>query len=253
MRVSVILPTYNEAANIAALIAQIIERISPEWDYEIIVVDDSSPDGTYRVVEDAFGENEKVRAILRTSDRGLAKSIRAGIEASTGDQLVVMDTDFTHDPGEIPKMLHVSKVYDIVSGSRFCPGGDMGSYRHYVCSLIYNWFVRIVLNTQIQDNLGGFFTISRPCLAALPFDKIFFGYGDYYFRLLHYAQKAGLSIVEIPAYYNTRTKGASKSRFWKLLFDYTVALLKLKHTARRDEREGGEVGWQRLEKRKSAD
>jgi len=250
MKVSVILPTYNEAANIVGLVEKIIENIPQEWDREIIVVDDNSPDGTYQVVASTFESNPAVVAVLRSEDRGLAKSIRAGVERSNGDQIVVMDTDFTHDPFEIPKMLHVSKVYDIVSGSRFCPGGDMGSYRHYLCSLIYNWFVRIVLHTQIQDNLGGFFTITRHCLAVLPFDKIFFGYGDYYFRLLHYAQRAGMSIIEVPAYYNTRQKGSSKSRFWKLLLDYTAALVKLKLDTRREEKAAVETGWQRLAKRK---
>ena len=248
MKVSVILPTYNEASNIVALVEKIIQNIPPEWDREVIVVDDDSPDGTYRVVREALEANPSVVALRRTEDRGLARSIRAGIERSSGDQILVMDTDFTHDPLEIPKMLHVSKVYDIVSGSRFCPGGDMGSYRHYLCSLIYNWFVRIVLHTQIQDNLGGFFTISRQCLAVLPSDKIFFGYGDYYFRLLHYAQRSGMSIIEVPAYYDTRQKGSSKSKFWKLLFEYTAALLKLKADAHREEKAEFDTGWQRLAK-----
>lgn len=144
-------------------------------------------------------------------------------------------------------MLHVARVYDIVSGSRFCPGGDMGSFSHYLCSLVYNWFVRVLLQTQIQDNLGGFFTISRPCLGRLPFDKIFFGYGDYFFRLLHYAQREGMSIVEIPAFYNTRQKGASKSRFVKLLFQYTAALVRLKWSTMRERKPSG-PGWQRLVK-----
>ncbi len=252
MKVSVILPTYNEVANIVPLVRRTAEVIPPEWEREIIVVDDNSPDGTFRAVQEAFAGDPTVVPILRTTDHGLGKSIRAGIERATGDQLLVMDTDFTHDPAEIPKMLHVSKVYDIVSGSRFCPGGDMGSFSHYARSLIYNWFVRIILHTQIQDNLGGYFTISRECMNLLPFDDIFFGYGDYYFRLLHYAQRAGMSIVEIPAFYNTRQKGSSKSRFWKLLIDYTIALLALRLKAWRDRHPKAEGGWQRLGKHPKA-
>ncbi|EKD64495.1 MAG: Dolichyl-phosphate beta-D-mannosyltransferase, partial [uncultured bacterium] len=166
--------------------------------------------------------------ILRLSDRGFAKSIRTGIENAHGDQIIVMDTDFTHAPSDIPKLLHVSQVFDIVSGSRFCSGGRMQDVQHYLASMAYNWFIRLLLRTQIQDNLGGFFTINRKKLLDLPCDKIFFGYGDYFFRFLFFARKAGLSFVEIPSIYAVRSTGKSKSDFFKMLFSYTIAVLKLK-------------------------
>jgi dolichol-phosphate mannosyltransferase len=228
VKISVVLPTYNESANIVRLVQAIISRMPREHDYEIIVVDDNSPDGTSQTVRDAFVANSAVMTLLRTSDRGLANSIRAGIEKARGDQLVVMDSDFTHDPDEIPKMLRVGEVYDIVSGSRFCAGGRMQDTPHYIASLVYNWLIRLVLRTQIQDNLGGFFTMSRQKLLRLPLDAIFFGYGDYFFRLLHFAQAQGFTVVEIPAQYASRHSGTSKSNFFKLLLSYTQALLRLK-------------------------
>lgn len=228
MKVSVILPTYNEAGNIVELVECVERHIPPDWDREIVVVDDNSPDQTYRVVCEAFKTDAAVVPILRTSDRGLAKAIRAGIAKSSGERILVMDTDFTHDPAEIPRILHVALVYDIVSGSRFCAGGRMQDTHHYLASLVYNWLIRLVLRTQVQDNLGGFFVIDRPKLEVLPFDRIFFGYGDYYFRLLHYAQRYGLSIVEVPTYYGSRHAGTSKSNFTRLLFSYTRALLALR-------------------------
>lgn len=154
MKLSVILPTYNEAENIVELINTIIRNIPSYCGYEIIVVDDNSPDGTYLAVQDSFKDNEAIIALLRTTERGLAKSIRAGIERARGDQVLVMDTDFTHDPIEVRKMLHVGQVYDIVSASRFCQGGNMQDTQHYLASLVYNWMLRIILRTQIQDNLG---------------------------------------------------------------------------------------------------
>jgi dolichol-phosphate mannosyltransferase len=237
MRVSVILPTYNESHNIAELVSAIIREAElVGWDPEVIVVDDNSPDGTYQTVKDAFVDNPAVIPVLRTKDRGLARSIRAGIEMAHGDKVLIMDSDFTHDPSEIPKMLHVSEVYDIVSGSRFCPGGNMQNRRHYIASFLYNFFVRLVLNTQVQDNLGGFFIISRNKLQTLPQDRIFFGYGDYFFRLLHYAQKNRIPIVEVPAVYSRRRLGSSKSNFLRLLFSYTKAVVQLR-------REAGPVQW----------
>ena len=110
---------------------------------------------------------------------------------------------------------------------------------HYVASLLYNWLMRVVLRTQIQDNLGGFFTISKQKMESVPFDLIFFGYGDYFFRLLHYAQKRGMTVVEVPAQYRVRHKGKSKSNFMKLLFSYTHALLKLKIESAREDNSRG--------------
>jgi dolichol-phosphate mannosyltransferase len=228
MKISIILPTYNEYGNIVTLITEIMRNVPITWDYEIIVVDDASPDHTYALVKDKFKDNSGVIAVLRTSDKGLAKSIRTGLELATGSKVVVMDTDFTHDPIEITKMIAFSKYYDIVSASRFCSGGSMQSVRHYLASYIYNLFVRLILRTQIQDNLGGYFIIDKEKLNLLPFDSIFIGYGEYYFHLLHYAQIFGLSIVEIPAYYRSRESGNSKSSFLKMLFSYTNALLRLK-------------------------
>ena len=228
MHLSVILPTFNEANNIITLIEAIMAQIPQGIEYEIILVDDNSPDGTYALAQRTFGNHPQVRTMLRTADRGLANSIRAGIETSHGKHIIIMDTDFTHNPKEIPNLLHIAKLYDIVSGSRFCPGGLMQNTSHYLCSLAFNWLVRIVLRTQIQDNTGGFFIIRREKLFSLPIDNIFFGYGDYYFRLLHYAQKKNLSIVEIPAKYLARSKGQSKSNFFRMFFDYTMAMLRMK-------------------------
>lgn len=228
MKVSVILPTFNEVGNIVNLVREILKNMPEKWVPEIIVVDDNSPDGTYEKVKIAFKSDRRIVPILRVKDKGFAKSIREGIDCATGDQIMVMDTDFTHDPTEIPKMLHVSLVYDLVSGSRFCPGGNMGSKRHYIASLLFNWIIRVILRTQIQDNLGGFFTLPKSELKKLPLDKIFYGYGEYYFRLLHYAQRAKLSIVETPSYYHDRHSGSSKSNFLSMLFIYSRALIKLR-------------------------
>jgi len=228
VKVSIVLPTYNESSNIVDLVEQIIKQTPSPWELEIIVVDDNSPDGTFDTIKDAYAQDQRIIAFLRKEDPGLAKSIRAGIEKATGEQVLVMDTDFTHDPVEIPKMLHLGKMYDVVSGSRFCAGGSMEDQPHYLASLFYNWFIRIILRTQIQDNLGGFFTISRKKLCLLPYDDIFFGYGDYFFRLLNYSQKKRYTVIEIPTHYCTRSKGTSKSNFHRLLCSYSKAIFKFR-------------------------
>ena len=238
MKVSIILPTYNEEKNIVGLIHSVIENIPAERDYEIIVVDDNSPDGTYAAVANAFRDNSHVIPILRTSDPGLAASILDGIKRARGEQIVVMDSDFTHDPAEIPRLLHVGEIYDIVSGSRFCAGGRMVNTAHYIASMIYNWLLRLVLGTQVQDNLGGYFAAKKLDIMSLPVERIFFGYGDYFFRLLHFAQLNKLSIVEVPAQYMMRSRGASKSNYLKMIYTYTSAALRLKYDIYRLEKGG---------------
>ena len=235
--VSIILPTYNEANNIVPLIEEIKKNHLAGWRFNIIVVDDNSPDGTFNLVRDNYSKDKYVNSILRKEDPGLAKSIYEGILRAKDEKILVMDTDFTHDPKEIPNLLHICQIYDIVSGSRFAPGGNMSSRRHYIASWMYNILLRIIIRTQVQDNLGGFFVIDRLKLLKLPMNKIFFGYGDYYFRLLHYAQIFGLSIIEIPAFYAARTDGESKSNFFKMFFSYSKAILEFKNDIKKINRD----------------
>jgi len=227
VKISVILPTYNEGRNIVSLVGEIGRSIPASWDWEIIVVDDNSPDQTYATVVDQFKDDTRIKAVLRQTRRGLAYSIRTGLEQATGDYVLVMDTDFTHRPDEIPLMLHLITEVDLVSGSRFCAGGRMDDTAHYIASFVYNLLIRLVIRTQIQDNLGGFWASRTALIRTLPWDEIFYGYGDYYFRLLHYLQQAGAKIVELPSRYCERTAGRSKSNFIRLLFDYSAQVIAL--------------------------
>ena len=117
MKVSVILPTYNEAKNIISLIKKIQKTTRKNKKLEIVVVDDNSPDRTYFIVKNYYSKRKSVRCLLRTKNRGLANSIRDGINHASGEAVIVMDSDSTHDPKEIPKMLHCLEKYDLISGS----------------------------------------------------------------------------------------------------------------------------------------
>lgn len=232
--VSIILPTYNESQNIVPLVRDIIAAMPDAWRFEVLVVDDNSPDGTFGHARDTFANEERVRVILRTTDRGFAKSIRHGIEDARYAQVVVMDSDQTHDPVEIARLLHVAQIYDIVTGSRFCAGGRMVDTTHYLFSMTFNWTLRLLLRTQIQDNLGGYFTARRDALLALPMDRIFQGYGEYFFRLLFFSQRAGMSIVELPANYRLRETGKSKSNWGRMIATYRSAAIALRFSSWRE-------------------
>ena len=224
--VSVILPTYNEAGNIGDLVAEIRSHLGKSGlDYEVLVVDDNSPDGTAEVVRSRFGELPDVKLMVRTHGRGLASAIRYGIENSRGQAVVVMDTDFNHPPAMLPQMVELLKYYDVVIGSRFVMRGGMEETERYLLSYLYNFGIRMVLRTQIQDNLSGFFTIRRDCLYKMSFDRIFYGYGDYFIRLLLAAWRHNMRLLEVPVFYELRRHGQSKTNFVNVFKQYTRAVL----------------------------
>lgn len=231
--VSVILPTYRERDNIVPLIEAIEEHLDPlGLALEIIVVDDNSPDGTAQVVSERFGADSRVRLSVRKDERGLATAILHGLRQATGDVVVVMDTDFNHDPAMLPQMVKFLEYYDIVIGSRFTMGGGMEDQGRYYASFLYNLFIRLVLRTQVQDNLSGFFAMMRHKLFQLDVDAIFQGYGEYFMRLLFLAWAAHLTLLEVPVFYQLRRHGESKSRFGQMVCNYTLAALRMRFSGR---------------------
>lgn len=229
MNVSVILPTYDERENIVPLIEAIQKALEEEGlSYEILVVDDDSPDGTALAVRERFGDDLRIRLFVRTEERGLATAIAHGILRAEGDTVAVMDTDFNHDPRLLPRMVRFLDYYDIIIGSRFTMGGGMEERWRYLASFCFNFFVRLILRTQIQDNLCGFFTMRRDKLLALDIERIFRGYGEYFMHLLFLAWKKGYDMLEIPVFYRARTYGHSKSRFFHMLFGYSLAALRIR-------------------------
>jgi len=230
--ISVVLPTYNEKGNIVELINEIIKNIKLlGMNYEILVVDDNSPDGTASFVMQEFNNDINVKTIVRSNEKGLASAIKKGITESTGTIVIVMDTDFNHDPKLIPQMIRFLDYYDLIIGSRFTMGGDMYSRFRYYCSFIYNLIIRVILHTQIQDNLSGFFSIKKDKLIQLDYSQIFWGYGDYFFRLLFYSERLKFNILAVPVIYKQRKYGQSKTSFARTLFKYTkeVICLRLKY------------------------
>jgi dolichol-phosphate mannosyltransferase len=235
--VSIILPTYNERENICDLIDAIDKILSStDLGYEVLVVDDSSPDGTADLVRERYqlendrSANGRVKLFVRTTDKGLAKAIRYGLQRAAGRTLVVMDTDFNHDPAMIPQMVDFLRYYDLVIGSRFVMRGGMEDHMRYRLSLFYNLFIRLLFQTQIQDNLSGFFAVRQQNFLQLQpkFDRIFYGYGDYFIRLLLMAWRSNWKILEVPVFYILRRHGESKTGFWDVFKEYTAAVIKLR-------------------------
>lgn len=229
MKVSVILPTYNEAKNIVPLVQAIEGHLSAaNLEYELVVVDDNSPDGTAKVVQERAQSDAQIKLYVRTKERGLATAVKHGLLHADGEVVVVMDTDFSHDPKMLSQMVRFLEYYDIVIGSRFVMGGGMEDKLRCFFSFLYNVFVRLVLRTPVQDNLSGFFSMGRDKLMQMGLDNIFKGYGEYFVRLLFLARCRGYSMLEVPVFCVRRPYGQSKSRLVKMLVDYTRTLCDLK-------------------------
>jgi dolichol-phosphate mannosyltransferase len=239
--VSIILPTYNERDNILDLVNRIIRTLEGSVNYELIIVDDDSPDGTAEAVKRELAARENIQLHVRNNERGLATAVRKGIELSSGSVIVVMDTDFNHDPKYIPQFLNLMQFYDVVVGSRFLYGGGMYSRWRYYASMLYNGFIRIFLGIPITDKLSGFFAMRRESLQEIDCDRIFYGYGDYFIRFLATVVNLKLRILEIPVFYDNRRSGETKTKFLKEFLRYTASVMKIR------------FGWKPASRRESPD
>lgn len=222
IKASIILPTYNEAGNIIKLVESIRQSLREERiSHEIIVVDDDSPDKTGLLAQKYFSKIPEVRVITRKKDKGLATAIRTGIEHSVGEIISVMDTDFNHEPELVPRLIKKCEKYDFVVGSRFVKGGGMANKKRELLSRLFNMFlVRPIIGSPLHDNLSGFFAIRTNALDKIDFDRVFYGYGDYFIRLIYLSKKQGSTFAELPSFYNERQYGSSKSQFINMFRDY---------------------------------
>ena len=230
MKTSIILPTYNEGESIIELIEVLSLLLEKNgMDFEIIVVDDDSPDGTGQLVKDRYPGSKNITCIVRKDKRGLATAIRMGILNASGDVIVLMDTDFNHDPERVPGMIELLSKCDIVVGSRYTAGGGMlGPQYRYWGSYLFNLFIRMTIGLETADNLSGFTIFKKDILKNFDINKIFYGYGDYFIRFLHRARQLNLKVIETPVFYKLRYAGKSKTNFFIHSLEYVLAVIKIK-------------------------
>lgn len=227
--ISIIIPTYNERDNIIALVNNIGKNLlKTKNKFEIIIVDDDSPDGTYIEAFENFQKNNNIRLFLRKNEHELGTAILFGIKKAKGNIIVGMDADFNHPPEALIRLINELKNYDLVIGSRFIKGGGMEDKIRYIFTYIFNLFLRHILRFPTMDNMSGFYAINKKKLIKLPIDKIYQGYGEYHLRLVYIAYKFRLKIKEIPVFYQKRLRGESKSSFLKMFFRYLLVSFDLK-------------------------
>ncbi len=214
--VSVIMPTLNEAGNIASLIQCTVDEIQKAGikEIEIIVVDDDSLDRTWEVASRVACPPARVEVIRRMENHGLTVSLADGIQAASHDVIVWMDCDFSHPPEYIPQMLYMlGQGFDVAVNSRYVLGGAEeragkgGTIQRFLSTLL-SWSARFFLYPSFADYTSGFVAVRKEVLQAIPLRG---DYGEYFVDFIFRAMYKKYRVCEMPFSAAARKSGESKT------------------------------------------
>jgi len=209
----VVVPTYNESANVRRLVERVL-ALGPE--YEVLVVDDSSPDGTGEIVAGMAAREPRVHLLSRYAKMGIASAYTTGFRKalSLGAGLVYqMDSDFSHDPDDLRRLGAVANSHSVVIGSRYVTGGSTPGWplRRIVMSRVANRAARSLIGIPVRDATGGFKCWSRAVLESLPLDSVHSTGFAFQLEMNYLAWQSGFSLVEVPITFEDRKAGQSKA------------------------------------------
>ena len=229
-QVSIIIPTYNESQNILAVLKSIKANLPKNLITQTIVVDDSSPDGTGKIVEDYLKNvrnfaGHTIDVIHRKAKRGLSSAILNGVQHATGDTIVVMDSDMSHPPQVIPKLVETLKQYqcDLVVASRYIKGGKIHGWtlKRKIVSKVATIIAKKGLGVKPTDPMSGFFVFRKNILKEVNLDAI-----GYKILLEILVKKNGINVKEIPYTFEDRALGSSKLSL-SIVSDYLRSVWRL--------------------------
>ena len=213
MRRLVIIPTYNEKENVRSIINAVFAL---EQDFHVLIVDDSSPDGTANIVEEMRKEfPTHLHLLIRKTKDGLGKAYIAGFKWALEygfDYVFEMDADFSHNPNDLPKLYDAAVNADMSIGSRYCRGVNVVNWpmSRVLLSYFASKYVRFVLGVPIFDTTAGFVCFSRKVLEEIGLDQIkMTGYG-FQVEMKYRAFRKKFQIAEVPIIFTDRTQGESK-------------------------------------------
>jgi dolichol-phosphate mannosyltransferase len=208
----VILPTYQEAGNVARMVRAVPAALPGA---RVLVVDDSSPDGTGAIADAIAAERDDVEVLHRPRKSGLGRAYVAGfshaLRAGAGT-IVEMDADFSHDPADLDRLVRLTADADVVLGSRYVPGGGIanwGPVRRSVSRLGCE-YARRVLGVGVRDLTGGFKAFRASALEAIDYAGVRSQGYAFQVELTYRALRRGLTVVEVPIVFSERTHGTSK-------------------------------------------
>jgi dolichol-phosphate mannosyltransferase len=229
VRITVCLPTYDERENLEPMV-----RALGEQGVSVLVIDDSSPDGTGELADRLAAELENVEVLHRKTKEGLGPAYLAGFRhalAGGAELILEMDADFSHDPNDVPRLIESAGRADIVLGSRYVEGGSIrnwGRLRRLV-SAGGSGYARRVLGVQVHDLTGGFKCFRREVLETIDLDAITSRGYAFQIETTYRALRAGFRVVEIPIAFVDRERGGSKmSRGIVLEAIWRVPMLRLR-------------------------
>lgn len=235
-RIVCTVPTYNEAENVLDLARELL-ALGP--DYAVLVVDDDSPDGTWRLVRDAAVDEPRLHLLHRTEDRGRGTAGRDGFlrALEMGAEVVVeMDADFSHPPRHVPELVAALDGPDgprgLVLGSRGVAGGtdhDRGLLRRWI-TVLANLYIRVLLGVSVRDCNSGFRCWRADTLRAIDVGRTFSRGPAIVQELLFKTARAGIAIGEVPIQFVDRTRGESTLTL-RILFQGYTTVLKLRWMA----------------------
>ncbi len=231
------LPTYNEATNIAPLIEALLALHIPSL--HVLVVDDASPDGTAHIVRSLMKKYHQVHLLVRHTDKGRGTAGIAGYKKALemgADVVCEMDADFSHDPRFLPFLLQRLHSTDIVLGSRAVHGGsdiDRPFFRQILTKLA-NLYIALLLGLHVKDCNSGYRCFRRYVLESLNLDSLTSKGPAIVQEVLYRAHLKGFSIDEVPITFVERRRGTSKLGFSHLYQGYLFIIkLKMLHLLRK--------------------
>ncbi|HTR73294.1 MAG TPA: polyprenol monophosphomannose synthase [Solirubrobacteraceae bacterium] len=231
-----ILPTYNEAENLAAMVEAaggVLAEASPEG-FKVLVVDDGSPDGTGQIADRLAAEKAWVKVLHRTEKNGIGPAYLAGFAYALdrgAAYVFEMDCDFSHDPADLARLLAAVKGgADLALGSRYVPGGgvtDWGLLRRFI-SEGGSTYARLMLGLRVRDLTGGFKCFKREVLETIHFDSVRSQGYAFQVELTYRTVQAGFKVVEVPIVFRDRKLGTSKMS-WRIAAEamWLVPLLRV--------------------------
>jgi dolichol-phosphate mannosyltransferase len=239
VHVSVVVPTYNEAENILDFLRDLETHLAGR-DYELVVVDDNSPDGTHAKVADYARDHPRVTPVLRVNEKGLATAVIEGMRRAAGTYVVVMDSDYQHPPETVPRLVDAADEggADCVVASRYAPGGSVQGFP--LVRQVISWGARtlavmglpVVRQHRIRDPMSGFFLVRKD---RVPIEDL---KPRGYKILLEVLARSNLQkVIEVGFGFQNRRAGESKLRI-RTQIDYFLHVLQLAWVDRENRRLG---------------
>jgi dolichol-phosphate mannosyltransferase len=219
LKCSLLIPTYMENENLPVLVKSLEENFG-DLNLEVIFIDDNSPDGTAKSLKELIGIYDNMKLLVRPCKMGLGSAYKDGFKVTSGEVIVEMDADLSHNPRELPRLVKALNYLDadVVVGSRYVSGGAVLGWKWYrrLISRTASLLASLVLNLNVNDATSGFRAYKRKAFEKIVSQSRLNGF-EFQVEALYIAKKLQLKTVEVPITFKKRIRGRSKMKFTDIL------------------------------------